>query len=149
MHTLERKAPRVDAAGSGLCSVLGGGSEVPAWLADHPHSAPKRRVRLNNTIYMARDRLTMDTRLPGGGTFRHKDSLVLTAPGQSRSRWGIPSAVFKPRDISHHSASSWHGDVLHTAAIGQEFVVEHNDGVVAWALDRIRDGRVEPQSRQI
>ena len=101
----------------------------------HPHSeyvAPG----YNNTMYVASERLMIDgedTGLPGAGTFKYSDELVLTMPGQTKSRWKLPD-FFKEVNISCHSADSFKPEgYFQSVRIGQEFVVSENEKVTAWA----------------
>jgi hypothetical protein len=124
----------------------GRGDELPAWLRDHPHALPKRIDEPTNALYVARERLTLDGRLPGAGVFRadavdpDDSRLVLTAPGRSRSWWRLPPDLFRGRRFTYHGDHRWQGELLKTAAIGQEFVVEADDAVRAWVVETIRAG---------
>ena len=105
----------------------------------HPHSQ-YYYPGTNNTLYVASDDLVINgekTGLRGAGTFRHSDDLVLTMPGQSRSRWQLPE-FFKEVQISHHNADSFTPEgYFQSVRIGQEFVVSESDKVTAWAKDII------------
>lgn len=104
----------------------------------HPHHRYSTR---ENTLYIAPDKLTVNgekTELPGYGTFDFDDELVLTKQGYSRSKWKPPMCLLNAV-ISYHSEKSRKGDYFQSANIGQEFVIEENDAVTAWALKLIRD----------
>ena len=101
----------------------------------HPHSkyySPEN----NNTMYIASEKLVIngvDTGLPGAGVFKFSDELVLTMPGQTKSRWQLPE-FFKEVNISCHSADSFKSEgYFQTVRIGQEFVVSEDDRVTNWA----------------
>lgn len=89
---------------------------------------------------MATERLSFDRSQPGGGTVNgfHR-GLQLTQSGASRSVWSLPAA-FHPSHtaapMSGNALSSWslEGEraILRSARIGQEFVVEANDGIKDW-----------------
>lgn len=111
--------------------------EIPLWLADHPHTVHKNRfVGQRNTIYVASDHLSFDQKcesLPGGGVFDHwSPTLKLTAEGQSKSVWSVPSWLEpngdRPALTYHGSAARWsrhaNGLNLQTVAKGQEFVFD-------------------------
>lgn len=126
--------------------------DVPGWLADHPHASKKRREKKHNTVYAAADRLVIrgDTGLPGAGVFRFDESLVLTAVERdgtgrfmSRSRWNLPESVFGRRPTTYHP-KPWREGYFQSAAIGQEFVVDADELVRGWALERIMAGAARP-----
>jgi len=117
-----------------------GSAPLPSWLADHPHAHPCRRAAPNNTIYTAARRLGLDPRLPGAGTFRFDDALVLTAPGESRSRWRLDRGVFGDVAISYHGADAWRDGVFRSSRRGQEFVIDATPRIARWATRMIRTG---------
>ena len=94
----------------------------------------------NNTMYIASEHLVIDgvdTGLPGAGTFKYSDELVLTMPGQTKSRWLLPE-FFKKVNISCHSADSFKPEgYFQTVRIGQEFVVSESKEVTEWAKNII------------
>jgi len=79
---------------------------------------------------------------PGDIFLSWHERLQLSQPGQTRSFWRLPQA-FDPRftkaPLTYHARRRWelHHDhvVLHSAPIGQEFVVEINDGIERWLVD--------------
>jgi hypothetical protein len=107
------------------------------WILYHPHIIQPRK-NLNNTIYMAKEFLSWDSALPGAGFFSFNDSLVLTKPGCSRSKWKLPEC-FKDRDvvISYHNENSWKDGYFQSNLIGQEFVIDDNQQVEEWAKQLI------------
>lgn len=124
-----------------------GEDPVPAWAAYHPHCFGDRP---KNTLYVAR-------RGPGGaGVFRHYDeSLRLTAPGATRSRWRLPG-WFAPRDgaspLSAHGLKRWSTaggwSRLESVPRGQEFVLDAKrwPEAIGWARDLI-DGAASSASQ--
>lgn len=104
----------------------------PIWMRGHPHLMRKRRTSDNNTIYIANERLSWNSDIPGGGVFQFDQSLVLTKEGLSRSRWSLPD-FFRSVYISYHSADSWKDGYFQSATIGQEFVIESSEEVEGWA----------------
>ncbi len=104
----------------------------PIWMRGHPHLMEERRVSNNNTIYMARDKLSWDSSIPGGGAFQFNENLVLTKEGLSRSRWSLPDS-FRSVDISYHSENSWKDGYFQSATIGQEFVIDSSEEIENWA----------------
>jgi hypothetical protein len=109
---------------------------LPAWLADHPHAAPARRTVPNNTIYIAASRLGHST-LPGSGMFRFHDSLVLTQPGATRSRWRLDPRIFRGLRISYHDDSAWRDGHFQSYRRAQEYVVQANSAASDWAHELI------------
>jgi hypothetical protein len=117
---------------------IGVGSPVPAWLQGHPHLAPHRITSVSNSIYLARDRLSWNHRLPGYGVFRYDDSLLLTGEGFSRSRWCLPDC-FRKVDISYHKPRSFRQGYFQSACRGQEFVVRGSEKVWRWAQELLEN----------
>jgi len=129
---------------------VGGGSH-PSWMNYHPHMVSGTRGR-NNTIYVARERLTLDgvsLDLPGAGTFSKFDEhLRLTKLGRNRSIWTLP-AWFAPEPPRpplgyHGDAERWRADgervELRSAARGQEFVLDTASypEAISWAADLLQ-----------
>ena len=117
-----------------------GSAPLPNWLDEHPHAHPHRRASSNNTIYVASDRLTLDRTLPGAGVFRFHESLVLTKPGEARSRWRLDRTVFGGVRISHHDARAWRGGAFQSCKRGQEFVIDADARVIGWTVAAISTG---------
>ena len=105
-------------------------------MRGHPHLLEKRRVRPNNTIYIASERLTWDSGMSGVGIFQFNQSLVLTKKELSPSRWSLPD-LFRSVNISYHSKESWKDGYFQSATIGQEFVIEPSKEVGDWAIGLI------------
>ncbi len=101
----------------------------------HPHSK-YYQPNSNNTMYVASKKLVIDGEdlgIPGFGTFRYSDELVLTMKGQTKSRWELPD-FFREVNISCHDANSFTPEgYFQTVRIGQEFVVSESDKVTNWA----------------
>ena len=104
----------------------------PIWMRGHPHLMKKRRTSDNNTIYIARETLSWNSDIPGGGVFQFDKSLVLTKEGFPCSRWSLPD-FFRSVYITYHSADSWKDEYFQSANIGQEFVIESSKEVENWA----------------
>jgi len=107
---------------------------APKWMS-HPHLSPEMRGERNNTIYIAREHLSWNSH-PGAGVFSFRQNLVLTKAGLSRSKWDLPDC-FRKAEISLHSERSWKDSYFQSAHIGQEFVIQDNDEVEAWAKELI------------
>lgn len=119
------------------------------WLHDHPHTDTAHERSVNNTIYLASDRLVLPsgpTDLPGAGAFdRLNPAQVLTAPGQAKSKWCLPGWC-GPIVAGERAGLSYHGDParwsaqpdgttwLNSVAKGQEFVMNlpGDDLAEAW-----------------
>lgn len=98
----------------------------------HPHSAYPGG---NNTMYVASDNLVIngvETGLKGSGTLKYSEELVLTYPGESRTKWKLPD-FFKDVTISYHTKDSFKPEgYFQSAHKGQEFVVGESDKVSEW-----------------
>nr|MCR5853307.1 hypothetical protein [Methanophagales archaeon] len=57
------------------------GTKLPRWMLYHPHTIRERRKVKNNTIYVARKRLSWNSSLPGAYFFNYSKNLVLTKEG--------------------------------------------------------------------
>jgi hypothetical protein len=111
----------------------------PEWVKYHPHFHPERRKKTNNTIYIARETLSWNKKLPGAGIFSYSKDLVLTKEGYSKSIWKLPE-FFKEVKISYHSKNAWREDgTFKSIGRGQEFVVEENDKVEKWVKNLIEN----------
>ncbi len=107
----------------------------------HPHS---KYTGTNNTIYTATESLMIDGKechLPGAGTLKYSDELVLTERGMSRSRWKLID-VFSDKSISlsyHDKNECIRDGYFQSAAKGQEFVFGESKVVTEWARRIIRN----------
>lgn len=115
------------------------------WKLPHPHY--QCRDREMNTAYIAAPTLSFNSSIPGCGTFKFQQSLVLTQAGQrNRSVWQFPR-YFHP---SSGTRMSYHEDlysksgkpvwelrddhcILQSVGRGQEFVIEGNVEIENWA----------------
>lgn len=94
----------------------------------HPHA--KDGEGNPNAIFVASEKL-LDTDLPGYGTFKLSDELILTKPRLSRSKWVLPECMIG-REISYHKPTSQKDDYFQSAMIGQEFVMESSENIEQW-----------------
>jgi hypothetical protein len=109
------------------------GKRLPEWLLDHPHAEPSRMAKATNVIFVATDCLTNLPQLPGAGVFRFNESLVLTSPGASRSRWHLDPSVFRHVTITYHTESAWRDGYFQSYPRAQEYVVHADQCVTDWA----------------
>jgi hypothetical protein len=114
-------------------------SEVPAWLAEHPHVLPTRASKSTNTIYVASRQLSFAKHLPGAGTFLANKRLILTKPGLSRGRWNLDPVVFRHLSISYHTIDAWKDGYFQSYPRAQEYVIEVDDAAERWAKKLIID----------
>ncbi len=117
----------------------------PKWMDYHPHLHPPMVSDEHNCIFEAIKNLSFNKRLKGAGVFKYSDSLVLTKPGLSTSKWQLPE-FFKDVNVSYHTNSEkygWKGDHFQSAARGQEFVIEENPKVTNWAKEIIEGNTTE------
>jgi len=69
-------------------STLNG--DIPEWMKYHSHYENiTRRNHPKNTIYVAKDTLSWNDDIPGAGTFKLDDSLILSKEGCKRSQWNL------------------------------------------------------------
>lgn len=113
-------------------------SEVPPWAMYHPH-CQNTKPNGSESLYISTQHLNLpgiDTHAAGAGMFhRFVDGLCLTASNHTRSTWRLP-AWFYPREgasgLSYNERPDrWTRDgdsvLLHSAARGQEFVLDCDD----------------------
>lgn len=103
-----------------------------AW---HPHAENPDPLP-NNTLYLPVERLS-GTDQPGSGVLDHREDRVLTAPGESLSRWRLLDWM-RSTKISYHNARSLRDGYFQSVAKGQEFVVDATPEAVEWANSVLR-----------
>lgn len=121
------------------------GKHYEDWKLEHPHYY--FRSREQNTGYIAKQKLSFAPHLPGYGTLKFKNDLVLTCANQDkRSVWKLPQ-YFHPSfgtTMSYHESIKnksnkdvWelHNNycILNSVGRGQEFVIDGNSDIVRWA----------------
>jgi hypothetical protein len=109
---------------------------VPPWAAEHPHVRRAASMSVENTVYVASERLELPGvtgQIPGAGVFeRFWPGLRLTGEGQRRSVWRLPRWFYPTpgkRGLSYHADTRrWSldeaGCCLRTVGRGQEFVLD-------------------------
>lgn len=113
-------------------------TEFPEWMEYHPHTqADSSGFGGNNTIYVARDRLTWQPDMPGAGLLSFNKKLLLTKIGYSKSKWNLPP-FFKEVKISYHSEKSWKNGYFQSVSKGQEFVIHSNKKIEKWVKDILK-----------
>ncbi len=108
------------------------GTEQLRSLAWHPHADYGDSL---NAIFVASDHV-LDLDQPGYGVFTYDDRLVLTKPGEQRSRWVLPQCL-QGKTISYHSANNVRDGYFQSAMRGQEFVVDADDDILNWVKSLI------------
>ena len=118
-------------------------------FADHPHLTLKHLERqrqgkapANNAVYIAAESLSLDSNLPGWGVFRHSPRLVLTKEGRTRAFWQLPDFL-QGRDQLRLRHDAWDSPdgAFRSPDIGhQEIIMDADDRLKEWALERIRIG---------
>lgn len=111
-------------------------SKYEDWMLYHPHLNKNLIGVKQNTLYIAKEKLSFSPGHKGYGIFNYNDSLVLTKEGKSRSKWALPE-LFRSKNISYHTSNSWKSDYFQSAARGQEFVIEESAEVESWAKELI------------
>ena len=109
----------------------------------HPHAGEDLLAEENNALYLATKQLVINNQLfPGYGTLNYQNDCVLTAEGETRSRWKkeLPWVANHCITITHHDESSIKPGYFQSVPIGQEFVISKNEEVTKWALNIIEKG---------
>ena len=117
-------------------NIISDKGQVPDFAHSHPHVKNWDEYGTNNCIYTAMKVSPWDESMPGFGTFRISDDLILTKAGYSCSRWELPS-FFDDIEISYHTKASHKPDYFQSASKGQEFVIEESNSVTNWARELI------------
>ena len=102
---------------------------LPTWLHDHPHAMPNRATATNNTIFTG----------ARAGVLGFHEALVLTKPGEKRSRWLLPERLRRVA-ISYHDATAWRDRYFQSYPRAQEYVVHADRSIVDWAYGLISIG---------
>lgn len=89
------------------------------------------KVRSNNCIYIASEKLSFNSNLPGGGTLNYVEKRVLTKKGRNKSMWDLPGFL-KELKITYHKKESFINDYFQSAAKGQEFVIQEDEQLTEW-----------------
>lgn len=108
--------------------------EIPEWLWEHPHTNhtkyEKDWDKKQNAIFLPTHRISINSEMPGAGTFTFDRRRVLTKEGSSRSRWTFPKAMWGT-PISH-CPNGWKEDYFQSATIGQDIVMDATPPVLEW-----------------
>ena len=138
--TFDENSPEIHAIFGYLQIEKAMKENFPEWMKYHPHaSATFRLNNISNTIYVSRDTVTWDNRIPGAGSLRFHKGLVLTKEGCSKSKWDLDPNIFKDVKISYHP-KPWTNGYFQSTAKGQEFVIQDNEKVEEWAKSLIEKG---------
>ena len=106
-------------------------NNIPEYMRDHPH-ALQYRDEVNNTLFAAADSLSLDTALPGAGTFNYSPNLRLTQSRQpNKSLWSLPEC-FRNCAVSYHIQPIYDPKKFQSARKGQEFVLECTPTIESW-----------------
>jgi len=108
-------------------------SGLPPWLRDHPHAIDARLRKPTNTLYVAGDTFSGNRSMPGWGTFRFGERLMLSHPLMSRSRWRLDRALFEHLEISYHAAAAWREGYFQSYPRAQEYVITADAAARRWA----------------
>ena len=118
-------------------------------FADHPHLTQERlelqqrgNTATNDTVYIAAESLSLDSKLPGWGVFQHSSDLVLTKKGRTRAFWSLPDFL-QGQKIGRLRKDAWTSPdgAFRSPDIGQqEIIINADDNLKKWALERIRAG---------
>ena len=122
-------------------------------FADHPHLTPERLKHQggggyadNNTVYIADESFSLDSKFRGWGVFRFAPELILTKEWRTPAFWSLPDFLQGKR-IGHrprHDAWKSPDGAFRSPDIGhQEIVMDADDKLKEWALGIIRAGMRE------
>lgn len=111
---------------------------LPEYVKYHPHAGADFKNKRHNCIYIANSKLSFNSDLPGSSPLLFNENLVLTKTGMTRSKWDLPK-IFRDVNISYHSKDSFKTDHFHSAAKGQEFVIDATNDLINWASELIVD----------
>jgi len=114
-------------------------NEIPEEFEYHPHANNGIFRNGMNSIYAASENLSLDSTHPGASILNYDDSLVLTKKNMSRSKWNLPD-FFRDVNMTYHTKASFRDGYFQSAAIGQEFVINADEKVRDWALNKINKG---------
>ena len=111
---------------------------------EHPHGHGDVSRYTNNTIYICKKKLSLNTSINGHGLFKysHKD-LILTEDNMTRSRWKLPKEYFSNSHNLFLNRLKWVDEKncrIFYRGFGQEFIlnVEDNPKVIEWAARLIQ-----------
>ncbi len=100
----------------------------------HPHSCDERNKESNNTIYLAKDKLTFAPEMPGCGIFDYDKKRVLTMEGKAKATWKYEDAYQWNNLVNTtRKNSAKKGEGIYYSGIWQEIVLADNETTVAWA----------------
>lgn len=138
----KRKAPDIHVIFGYLQvgTIINSKKDIPVGIKDHPHAQDfydKYWEKDNNALFLPKNKLSILPNMKGSGVLSYRDDRVLTKDGYSRGRWKLPDC-FKEAKITHHK-NPWKGDYFQSNPIGQEFVMEANQGIIEWVKSIIKD----------
>lgn len=96
------------------------------------------KSRSNNCIYIASEKLSFNTNLPGAATLNYNETRVLTKKGRNKSMWDLPDFL-KQLKITYHKEESFINDYFQSAAKGQEFVIQEDAKLSEWVKNIIEE----------
>lgn len=109
----------------------------------HPHASNKIRLKdKTNALYIADKRLFTNDSIPGAGTFYLNEDLILTKKEMNKSCWNLNPNIFRNVDITYHP-QPWKEDFFQSTARGQEYVIEENPKVEEWAINLIKNSKIQ------
>ena len=108
--------------------------------ADDAHIFNANGEMQNNVIYVASQHLNIGgigCNLPGAGVLPYSEKKVLTADGQSRSKWKVHE-VFKNVNLTCHDREKClKSGYFQSRPRGQEFIFDEDDLATNWAKEMI------------
>jgi hypothetical protein len=114
------------------------GDKFPDYSLAHSHTDPdlQNSKLITNCIYIANEKLSLNTNLKGANVLNYDKSLVLTKEGLPKSKWNVPD-FFSELEISYHNSNSFKDGYFQSVARGQEFVIKKNENLLNWTRELI------------
>jgi hypothetical protein len=102
----------------------------------HPHADKSRLYSNNNVLYIPRETLSFDNKLPGYGTLDYDDKRVLTKEGYTPAIWNEHPFLMPDMVIGNRKNSAKDGGLYYQGQ-WQELVHKENEQAMKWALQII------------
>lgn len=119
-----------------VVEILRSFKEKSARCPWHPHSDPSRKDSENDSIFVARKRLSFAPSLPGAGLLPFDRKRVLTQEGATRGVWKS-NPVYMPGAVVGERKNSAKGSGLYYSGIWQELALRETKAAERWARNVI------------
>lgn len=99
----------------------------------HPHADKSRLVNKTNALYIPREKLSLDDKLPGYGVLNFHSKRVLTKMGYTPAIWN-EHPFLMPEMVIGNRKNSAKEEGLYYKGQWQELVLKENEEAINWAL---------------